>query len=228
MISCLVLIEIQLFQSTAAPHTYMFAAKYRTTARRDASYFRDWCTPKYFNDAFQDFKVFFRSKTGYEWDYRLKGIRIKNMFVYTPPAEGRPVGSVPLGCEREEKEYDKDTSMDDVVYDTDSEVDDDEQGDGSEIVTKPIPRESTITINDSDIETGSDQGDNSDEQNKSSICGTTASCSLVDVSDSGANIFDEHRVASPPDLRGSNKFWEPVAQRRLCFLIHKNGTDPWY
>jgi len=103
-----------------------------------------------FDQAFHHFKYFFHDKTGIEWDQRLEGIKMPDhCFVYTPPALGRPVGAVPKGYVRPElREVDKEGGDEgsgkeggegDVVYDTDSEVDDPE----SEEDSNTIPTGST-------------------------------------------------------------------------------------
>jgi hypothetical protein len=174
----------KLFESTAKPHTYMFAAKYTSTRHNKASYFREWCTPKFFEDAFHDFKTFFRAKTGYEWDYRLQGIRIPKMFVYTPPEEGRPVGAVPMelggvvrnevakeGSEEDsdvegDEDEDGDEEMDErnlrgatiTIHDTDSDVEGVEDDEQLEEMDAKNRRGATITIHDTDSETDSECG----------------------------------------------------------------------
>jgi hypothetical protein len=195
---------LQLFESTATPHTYMFAAKYRSTARRDTSYFRDWCTPKFFDEAFKDFKTFFRLKTGYEWDYRLQGINIKKMFVYTPPEEGKPVGRVPMELDhcvswepvvesKEDRQSDEDTSMDDA-----SEVDELRSNKGN-------LDNQVVTVHNTDSESGF-EGHNSNNNNQPKIQGPTTIMSSEDVRYPVVRIFDEESFESSAELERCDKF----------------------
>jgi hypothetical protein len=201
----------------------MFGAKYRTTAHRDTSYFRDWCVPKMLDEAFNDFKAFFRSKAGYEWDFRLKNIKINNKFVYIPPAEGRPVGFVPLGCEREErkKECDEDTSTDDVADDTDSEVDDDEGASSSERMTDLVTRGATVTAYESDSELEDDQNKYSrSDKNNSTIRDFSTSRSSIGDSDVEVRILGQPHPESSPDAGETDRFSKAFINRMLSFLFN--------
>jgi hypothetical protein len=104
-----------------------------------------------FSQAFHCFKVFFHKKTGIEWDQRLEGIKMpEDDFVYTPPALGRPVGNIPTGYVRPELREDQkergeersgESEDEEVVYDTDSEVEDSD----SEEDTNTIPTRFTVS-----------------------------------------------------------------------------------
>lgn len=103
---------------------------------RPISYYREWCKPKPFPEAFHDFRHFFYDKTQIQWEDRLEGFRRPNAFIYVPPVLGRPVGWVPLGKglkrldwreeKREMTDDEKALSREQVVYDTDSDVDETE------------------------------------------------------------------------------------------------------
>jgi hypothetical protein len=91
-----------------------------------------------FSQAFDIFRAFFQEKTGVPWDFRLeKRSKIsEELFTYTPPVLGRPIGIVPWGYIRPElREFDEsdspksatDAEEEAVEYDTDSEVDEDEE-----------------------------------------------------------------------------------------------------
>jgi hypothetical protein len=102
-----------------------------------------------FSQAFSHFKDFFYKKTGIHWDQRLEGIKMgEEFFVYTPPVLGRPVGWVREGYVRPELRVRELTEVEsentntegesgedgeererEVVYDTDSEVEDDDSED---------------------------------------------------------------------------------------------------
>src|SRR3978361_464293 len=101
----------------------MCGAKLHRT-RRPLTYYREECHAKIFCEAFQNFKHFFKSKTGIHWDQRLDGLPADpEKFKYNAPTEGRPVGLLPFEWEppkREENEMTND-SDDGLVYDTDSE-----------------------------------------------------------------------------------------------------------
>jgi len=88
-----------------------------------------------FHEAFKIFKKFFKDKTGVEWDMRLeKAEKDEEVFVYTPPILGRPIGLVPEGYVRPEmREPEPEPELEvvgsfnsgveeGVAYDTDSEV----------------------------------------------------------------------------------------------------------
>jgi len=122
----------------------MFGAKLSRQYRPN-SFYREDCRPKTFQEAFKDFKHFFKAKTDIEWDDRLEGIRKEKVFVYTPPILGRPVGVVKSGYIRpewREKELD-------VEYDTDSEVEDDDDEDTD--ISTDRNTTSTITGAEDDI-----------------------------------------------------------------------------
>jgi hypothetical protein len=90
-----------------------------------------------FSQAFDIFRAFFQEKTGVPWDMRLeKRSKVsEELFTYTPPILGRPIGIVPWGYIRPElrepEESDSPKSASEVEeaveYDTDSEVDEDEE-----------------------------------------------------------------------------------------------------
>jgi hypothetical protein len=189
-----VLKNLQLFESTAKPHTYMFGATYRSTAHRNTSYFREWCTPKFFDDAFKDFKTFFRLKTGYEWDYRLRGIRINRKFVYTPPEEGKPVGSVPLEL------------IEPVRWEPVEESKEDEESDSSDEVDEPVSNTEgssdnhVVIIHDSDSESESEADDGDHDDHPKNLGPTTSLLSTEDVRYPVVNIFDEGSFESPFDI----------------------------
>ncbi|KAL5317700.1 hypothetical protein ACEPPN_014798 [Leptodophora sp. 'Broadleaf-Isolate-01'] len=128
---------LYLFEShNKAPPLYMFGAKLSRTCRPIA-YYRQDCHPMDFATAFSCFKKFFKERSGIDWDDRLERIipkKIENgkevefaFFKYLPPIQGRPVGLLPYGYVRPE-----DRPMEDVGYDTDSEVGDDDQDSGSQ------------------------------------------------------------------------------------------------
>jgi len=58
---------VKLFQSFAKPHHYSFGAKL-TSVGKPASYYTLDCHPKQFQPAFEDFKKYFKKKTGIDWD----------------------------------------------------------------------------------------------------------------------------------------------------------------
>ncbi|KAH6673136.1 hypothetical protein B0J14DRAFT_667985, partial [Halenospora varia] len=135
-----------LFESHALPATYMTGAKF-SRSHRPLAYYRDTCIPKDFPSAFADFKHFFQLKTGIEWDARLEPVNTKapEPFTYKPPVLGRPVGVLPWGyvrpemCEGEKVVEEGKRVGEDVVYDTDSEVDEEEEvEDGEETVEENI------------------------------------------------------------------------------------------
>jgi hypothetical protein len=125
-----------------------------------------------FSQAFFHFKDFFYKKTGIHWDQRLEGIKMgEEFFVYTPPVLGRPVGWVCEGYVRPELRVreltegksektntegesgeDGEEREGEVVYDTDSEVeveDDDSEDDGTtgpsrESGSREVPEESSV------------------------------------------------------------------------------------
>jgi hypothetical protein len=118
-------------------------------SHRQTTYYREHCHPMPFAEAFFYFKDFFRKKTGIEWDNRLEGIKMpEHYFVYTPPILGRPVGFVCDGYVRPElrvkQSIEGDSSEEvhsgegesgsereaEVVYDTDSEVEDEDSEEG--------------------------------------------------------------------------------------------------
>jgi hypothetical protein len=118
-------------------------------SHRQTTYYREHCHPMPFAEAFFYFKDFFRKKTGIEWDNRLEGIKMpEDYFVYTPPILGRPVGFVCDGYVRPElrvkQSIEGDSSEEvhsgegesgsekeaEVVYDTDSEVEDEDSEEG--------------------------------------------------------------------------------------------------
>lgn len=120
---------------------------------KTTSYWREECHPKaHFSDAFKDFRMFFREKTGIEWDDRLdKGQpQIPDPFKYDLPTKEKPVGLLPPGkmhpaamkaklkAEKDEiemeaeraREIDMSNSDDSGVGladDTDTEMDDDSE-----------------------------------------------------------------------------------------------------
>jgi hypothetical protein len=98
-----------------------------TSPGRHASCWRTECHPKTFWAAFRDFTGWFRNVTGIEWDDRLDGVpQDPERFRYTPPTLGRPVGALPFGKKPPSWE-DVDAKSDGdegLVYDTDSEVED--------------------------------------------------------------------------------------------------------
>ncbi|KAH7336446.1 hypothetical protein BKA65DRAFT_402145 [Rhexocercosporidium sp. MPI-PUGE-AT-0058] len=128
---------LYLFEShNKAPPIYMFGAKLSRTCR-PISYYRCDCRPMDFATAFSCFKKFFKDRTGIDWDDRLERIipkKIENgkeipfaFFKYLPPIQGRPVGLLPYGYVRPEDRPMEQRPMEDVGYDTDSEVGDDDQ-----------------------------------------------------------------------------------------------------
>jgi hypothetical protein len=107
-----------------------------------------------FYEAFKIFKKFFKDKTGDEWDMRLeKSEKDEEVFVYTPPILSRPIGLVPEGYIRPEiREPEPEPEVvgspnsgveEDVAYDTDSEVDEEEDH-GSNDVTEEARSEPRI------------------------------------------------------------------------------------
>jgi hypothetical protein len=130
--------------------------------QRKAIHVLDHCKPMSFAEAFYWFKYFFHKKTGVCWDQRLEGVKMgEEYFVYTPPVLGRPVGYVAEGYvrpelrireiseesgegETTEAESDVTAEGGEVVYDTDSEVEDDGE-DSEDSSTAPT----MITVSDS-------------------------------------------------------------------------------
>ncbi|CZT47581.1 uncharacterized protein RSE6_08161 [Rhynchosporium secalis] len=130
---------LYLFEShNKFPPIYMFGAKL-SRSHRPITYYRQDCQPMTFADAFRCFQKFFKEKTGIDWDDRLERIiprRIENgkeiefaFFKYLPPINGRPVGLLPYGYVRPEYRQApiEGAQIEDVGYDTDSEVGDDDQ-----------------------------------------------------------------------------------------------------
>jgi hypothetical protein len=131
-------------------------------SHRAVTYHREHCHAMPFSQAFHHFKYFFRQKTGIDWDQRLEDIKMSDEhFVYTPPILGRPVGFVCAGYvrpelrvrelmegESEETGGESGESGDsergeEVVYDTDSEVgDEDSEKDGGTITISSRSEES--------------------------------------------------------------------------------------
>ncbi|PBP15730.1 brct domain containing protein [Diplocarpon rosae] len=137
------------------PPLYMFGAKL-SRSHRPLSYYRQDCRPMDFPTAFTCFKKFFKEKSGVDWDMRLERLKPsphasghgeKVFFKYSPPIRGRPVGLLPLGYVRPEDRMpmlgtsgkglglclnvsggraEDAQPREDVDYDTDSEVDEDE------------------------------------------------------------------------------------------------------
>ncbi|RDW68403.1 hypothetical protein BP5796_09060 [Coleophoma crateriformis] len=123
---------LYLYQSLAnQPYLYMCGAML-SRPHRPNIYYREDCHPKYFHEAFADFKKFFERKTGVAWDDRLEGKKAgDDKFVWTPPPLGRPVGLLPEGYirprYREEnrsatKSSAEENSDEGLIYDTESEV----------------------------------------------------------------------------------------------------------
>ncbi|KAE9366098.1 hypothetical protein N431DRAFT_419130 [Stipitochalara longipes BDJ] len=136
-----------LFESNAGPPSHFMFGAMLSRSHRKPSYVHEHCKPTNFAEAFYWFKHFFNKKTGIYWDQRLEGIKMGDeFFVYTPPVLGRPVGYVAEGYvrpelrvqelseesgegETTEAESEGTEKGEEVVYDTDSEVED---GDDSE------------------------------------------------------------------------------------------------
>ncbi|KAL2068955.1 hypothetical protein VTL71DRAFT_15293 [Oculimacula yallundae] len=133
---------LYLFEShSKSPPIYMFGAKLSRTSR-PLTYYRQDCVPMDFATAFHAFKKFFKEKTGINWDDRLERIipkKIENgkeiefsFFKYLPPIHGRPVGLLPYGYVRPEDRPmavpPTQDQIEDVGYDTNSEVGDDDEG----------------------------------------------------------------------------------------------------
>lgn len=90
-----------------------------------------------FNVAFKDFQKFFKNITGIAWDDRCDGLpHDPKKFKYHAPLLGRPVGLLPMGKNppswKDDKDEDTemseagdgDSDIEGLIYDTDSEVDD--------------------------------------------------------------------------------------------------------
>ncbi|RFU34659.1 hypothetical protein B7463_g1732, partial [Scytalidium lignicola] len=89
---------LYLFQSRAAPHTYMTGAKFNKGYTPTVFYRDIMCRPKTLQDALQDFKKLFKNKTGVPWEQRLEKRegRKETEFVFEVPKLGRPVGELPV------------------------------------------------------------------------------------------------------------------------------------
>ncbi|OBT70202.1 hypothetical protein VE03_00083 [Pseudogymnoascus sp. 23342-1-I1] len=86
-----------LFESNAAPYTYMVGARYNRPGAA-TTYIKDYMVPSAFDVAFRQFRRFFMLKTGVEWNCRLDGVRGgEEAFVYVPPGREGARGVVPMG-----------------------------------------------------------------------------------------------------------------------------------
>ncbi|PQE33960.1 brct domain-containing protein [Rutstroemia sp. NJR-2017a WRK4] len=88
---------VYLFESHAKPCTYMAAAKLSIPHMKN-SYWKTECYPKIFAEAFVDFKIIFKQKTGVEWDDRLEPLpkgHGEQFFRFQRPRLGWPVGALP-------------------------------------------------------------------------------------------------------------------------------------
>lgn len=80
--------KIKLFESTARPPLFLFAAKYfRRNGDAHPAYFRPSDCSGLFDDEFGHFRRFFHAKTGIQWEDRvvLHGTMPASFFSYTPP-----------------------------------------------------------------------------------------------------------------------------------------------
>lgn len=61
-------------------------------------FIKEFMVPTTFDVAFKQFKHFFKTKTGIEWDQRLDGVKSEkeDAFVYMPPSKDEPRGVMPL------------------------------------------------------------------------------------------------------------------------------------
>jgi hypothetical protein len=58
--------------------------------------------PKHFQEAFDDFRKFFKDKTQIDWDERCNGIKCgEDAFIYLP-CWGKPLGHLPVGWKEPE------------------------------------------------------------------------------------------------------------------------------
>lgn len=111
--------RLMMFESNAAPYTYMVGIKYNRPGKA-TSYVRDFLSPAEFFKAFGHWKKFFKTKTGISWDKRLNGIVVESLehpdgqdrleatgtdatiatdkipFIYIPPPRDQPRGQMPI------------------------------------------------------------------------------------------------------------------------------------
>ncbi|KFY87678.1 hypothetical protein V500_06837 [Pseudogymnoascus sp. VKM F-4518 (FW-2643)] len=86
-----------LFESNAAPYTYMVGAKYNRPGAA-TTYIKEYMIPSTFDVSFKQFHKFFKLKTGIEWDCRLDKLKSgEDSFVYMPPPKDTPRGVLPMG-----------------------------------------------------------------------------------------------------------------------------------
>lgn len=140
----------------------MVGAKLSRGPGRPISYWRDECHPKIFKDAFNDFKGFFFKKTGINWDDRCDGLpHDPSNFFYIAPTLGRPVGLLPVGKSppafpKDDEPKSDDTEMavipEGLIYDTDSEVEEDSS------TTTDSPDPSAVLRSRTPISISSDSG----------------------------------------------------------------------
>ncbi|ELQ41869.1 hypothetical protein OOU_Y34scaffold00247g3 [Pyricularia oryzae Y34] len=80
---------LYLFESNATPRLYHFVAKFIKKKRSPPNYHRPSATQGLFPREFDLLKAFFRSKTGVEWEDRLRDYLVPKdaKFTYTPPVE---------------------------------------------------------------------------------------------------------------------------------------------
>ena len=104
-----------------------------TSPGRKPSFWRTECHPKRFWEAYGDFTRWFKNVTGREWDDRLdKTPHDPKKFRYAAPTLGRPAGALPPGKLppgwSDDEGDDKGDGDEGLVYDTDSEVEDEHDG----------------------------------------------------------------------------------------------------
>ncbi|KAL5877689.1 hypothetical protein ACKVWC_006841 [Pyricularia oryzae] len=96
---------LYLFESNATPRLYHFVAKFIKKKRSPPNYHRPSATQGLFPREFDLLKAFFRSKTGVEWEDRLRDYLVPKdaKFTYTPPARwlSQQVGNAPKGSKEE-------------------------------------------------------------------------------------------------------------------------------
>jgi hypothetical protein len=83
------------------------AKKYKI-ADLPAVLYHDKDVGKTLEKAFEEFRSIFEDKTGIKWDHRLNQLdQDKQKYVYKPPADGKPVGVLPLSWEKPNEDLGK-------------------------------------------------------------------------------------------------------------------------
>ncbi|KAI4866874.1 hypothetical protein F4820DRAFT_468481 [Hypoxylon rubiginosum] len=88
---------LYIWESNPKPHLYYFVTKFYKKPRDNRPIiYRPHDSPSLLKPALDDFKGFFRKKTGIDWDERIakQGTTPADKFQYQPPTGGKPVGLV--------------------------------------------------------------------------------------------------------------------------------------